>query len=123
LFSLSDNHAETADAFDTLKLPEKRHALPLTIAREEIALMSSFVSRPSLAQWGIDEVEANVCEDTFENRQKLIAANVPFKVFEPGLIETDFQNYDELNAHHSSMFDKRKPILRTRKTLGPTTLR
>lgn len=77
--------------------------------------MSEYVSRPSLSHWGIEEVEANVCEDTFENRQKLSSAGVPFKILEPGLIETDFENYDDLNKHHSSMFEKRKPILKNTK--------
>lgn len=115
LFAQSNNYAETRVAFDTLKLLEKGHPLPLTIAREEIALMSEYVSRPSLSHWGIEEVESNVCEDTFENRQKLTAAKIPFKILEPGLIETDFQDYDDLNKHHASMFEKRKPILRNQK--------
>lgn len=70
-----------------------------------------FVSKPSLSTWGIDEVEANVCEDTFENRQKLTHAGVPFKIFEPGLIEVMFQDYGELNKHHQNQYDAKKIIL------------
>lgn len=73
--------------------------------------MTDFVAPPSLSTWGIEEVEANVCEDTFENRQKLNAAKVPFKVFEPGLIEVDFVDYSELNKHHADQFAKKKIIL------------
>lgn len=70
-----------------------------------------FVSAPSLSTWGIEEVEANVCEDTFENRQKLTAVKIPFKVFEPGLIEVLFDDYGELNKHHADQFTKKKIIL------------
>lgn len=73
--------------------------------------MESFVTKPGLATWGIEEVEPNVCEDTFENRQRLIHAKVPFKILAPGLIETDFQDYDELNGHHRSMYERRSPVL------------
>lgn len=73
--------------------------------------MESFVSPPNLATWGIEEVEANVCEDTFENRQKLSFAKIPFKVLEPGLIEVLFQDYGELNKHHSTQFEAKKIIL------------
>lgn len=73
--------------------------------------MEDFVSPPSLSSWGIEEVEANVCEDTFENRQKLTGAKVPFKVFEPGLIEVVFQDYEGLNKHHATQFEAKKIIL------------
>lgn len=74
--------------------------------------MDEFISAPNLTRLGIDEVEANVCEDSFENRQRLISAKVPFKVFEPGLIEVDFESRgDELNAHHANMYEKYKIIL------------
>lgn len=73
--------------------------------------MEEFVSAPKLSTWGIEEVEANVCEDTFENRQKLTFAKVPFKVLEPGLIEVLFQDYGELNKHHASQFEAKRIIL------------
>lgn len=73
--------------------------------------MEDFVSPPSLSSWGIEEVEANVCEDTFENRQKLTAAKVPFKVFEAGLIEIQFNDYEGLNKHHATQFEAKKIIL------------
>lgn len=74
-----------------------------------------FVSRPSLSTWGIEEVEANVCEDTFENRQKLTANKIPFSVLEPGLIEVNFQDYGELNKHHATQFEAKKIILKNTK--------
>lgn len=73
--------------------------------------MTEYVKPPSLTTWGIEEVEANVCEDTFENRQKLNSVGVPYKVFEPGLIEVLFDDYSELNKHHSDQFSKKKIIL------------
>lgn len=73
--------------------------------------MEEFVSAPKLSTWGIEEVEANVCEDTFENRQKLTYAKIPFKILEPGLIEVLFQDYGELNKHHASQFEAKKIIL------------
>lgn len=73
--------------------------------------MSEFVSPPNLSSLGIEAIEANVCEDTFENRQKLTAAGFPFKVLEPGLIEILFQDYSELNKHHASQFEAKKIIL------------
>lgn len=73
--------------------------------------MENFVSQPKLSSWGVEEVEANVCEDTFENRQKLTFAKVPFKILEPGLIEVLFEDYGELNKHHTNMFEKFKIIL------------
>lgn len=77
--------------------------------------MSDFVSPPNLSVWGIEEVEANVCEDTFENRQKLTAVKVPFKILEPGLIEVLFQDYKELNKHHATQFEAKKIILKNPK--------
>jgi hypothetical protein len=71
-----------------------------------------FVSPPSLSKWGIEEVEANVCEDTFANRQKLTHAKIPFTVLEAGLIEVQFEDYDGLNKHHADQFSKKKIILR-----------
>lgn len=73
--------------------------------------MDEYVSPPSLTFWGIDEVEANVCEDTFENRQKLTAAKVPFKVFEPGLIEVVFADYEGLNKRHNTQYEAKRDIL------------
>ena len=70
-----------------------------------------FVSKPSLSNWGIEEIEANVCEDTFENRQKLNGAKIPFKIFEPGLLEVVFEDYDKLNKHHATQFEAKKIIL------------
>lgn len=78
-------------------------------------MSDEYVSRPSLSIWGIEEVEANVCEDTFENRQKLIANKVPYSVLEPGLIEVNFQDYGELNKHHASQFEAKKIILKNPK--------
>lgn len=77
--------------------------------------MTEYVSRPSLSHWGIEEVEANVCEDTFENRQKLTHAKIPFKVLEAGLIEVEFEDYSELNKHHASQFEAKKIILKDTK--------
>lgn len=77
--------------------------------------MTEYVSPPSLSSWGIEEVEANVCEDTFENRQRLNGAKVPFKILEPGLIEVQFQDYDGLNKHHATQFDAKKIILQNSK--------
>ena len=73
--------------------------------------MSDFVQPPSLTHWGIDEIEANVCEDTFENRQKLKAIGIPFKIFDAGLIEVQFQDYDELNKSHANQYEAKKIIL------------
>lgn len=73
--------------------------------------MEEYVSAPNLSTWGVEEIEANVCEDTFENRQKLSFAKVPFKILEPGLIEVLFQDYGELNKHHATQFEAKKIIL------------
>src|SRR5690606_18902398 len=81
-----------------------------TIAREEMNTMS-YVDRPSLSSLGIEEIEANVCEDTFENRQALTDAKVKFKIFEPGLLEVSFEYHDGLNKHHASQYEKKKIIL------------
>lgn len=78
--------------------------------------MEEFVGRPTLARFGIEEVEANVCEDTFENRQALTNAKVRFKVFEPGLIEVDLDGAgDDLNSRHANMYDKYRIILQNSK--------
>lgn len=74
----------------------------------------SFVERPSLSHWGIEEIEANTCEDTLENRRKLVYAKIPFQFSEPGVLEITFQDYDELNTHHSSMFEQKKDMLTDR---------
>lgn len=71
----------------------------------------SFVEQPKLATWGIDEIEANTCEDNALNRRILNGNKIPFRVFEPGIIEVLFENYDELNAHHESVYDRKKIIL------------
>lgn len=70
-----------------------------------------FVEQPDLSKWGIDAIERNVCEDSFENRQILNAVNLKFKVLEPGLIEVLFNDYGELNKHHESQFEQKKIIL------------
>jgi hypothetical protein len=90
---------------------KERRSASSTIAREEKDIMSEYVSPPSLSSWGIEEVEANVCEDTFENRQKLNAVKIPFKILEPGLIEVIFTDYEGLNKHHATQFDAKKIIL------------
>lgn len=77
--------------------------------------MSEFVSPPNLSSWGIEAIEANVCEDTFQNRQKLTAVGVPFKILEPGLIEVLFEDYEGLNKHHASQFESKKIILKDAK--------
>lgn len=71
----------------------------------------SYVDRPTLSSLGIEEIEANVCEDTFENRQTLTDAKLTFKIFEPGLLEVSFEYHDDLNKHHASQFEKKKIIL------------
>lgn len=70
-----------------------------------------FVDQPALSTWGIDEVERNVCEDTFEKRQILNSVNLKFKVLEPGLIEVLFNDYGELNKYHQTQFEQKKIIL------------
>lgn len=71
----------------------------------------SFVEQPKLAHWGIEEIEANTCEDNALHRRILNNNKIPFRVFEPGVIEVLFENYDELNAHHESVYDRKKIIL------------
>lgn len=71
----------------------------------------SFVEQPRLSTWGIEEIEANTCEDNAYNRRMLNQAKVPFRIFEPGIIEVMFQNYDELNEHHETVFQRKKVIL------------
>jgi hypothetical protein len=74
--------------------------------------MEEFSASTTLARLGIEEVEANVCEDTFENRRALVDAKVPYKVFEPGLLEVDLnRDGDGLSARHSSMYEKYRIIL------------
>lgn len=70
-----------------------------------------FVAQPDLSTWGIDAVERNVCEDTFENRQILNSVNLKYKVLEPGLIEVLFNDYGELNTKHANQFEAKKIIL------------
>ncbi len=74
----------------------------------------SFVSRPSLAHWGIDEIEATTCEDTIENRRKLVYAKLPYQILEPGVLEVQFKDYDELNEHHATVYDRKKDLLSDR---------
>jgi hypothetical protein len=71
----------------------------------------SFVEQPKLSTWGIEEIEANTCEDNAYNRRMLNSAKVPFRIFEPGVIEVMFANYDELNAHHETVYERKKIIL------------
>lgn len=71
----------------------------------------SFVDQPKLSTWGIEEIEANTCEDNAYNRRMLNSAKVPFRIFEPGIIEVMFANYDELNEHHGTVYDRKKIIL------------
>ena len=71
----------------------------------------SFVEQPKLSTWGIEEIEANTCEDNAYNRRMLNQAKVPFRIFEPGVLEVMFANYDELNEHHGTVFDRKKIIL------------
>lgn len=71
----------------------------------------SYVDRPTLSSLGIEEIEANVCEDTFENRQTLTDSKLTFKIFEPGLLEVTFEYHDDLNKHHASQYEKKKIIL------------
>lgn len=74
-------------------------------------MIEPFVEQPDLSTWGIDAVERNVCEDTFENRQTLNAVNLKYKVLEPGLIEVLFNDYGELNKHHENQYEQKKIIL------------
>lgn len=74
-------------------------------------MTEQFVEQPDLSTWGIDAIERNVCEDSFENRQILNAVNLKFKVLEPGLIEVLFNDYGELNKHHENQFEQKKIIL------------
>lgn len=71
----------------------------------------SFVEQPKLSTWGIEEIEANTCEDNAHNRRILNHAKLPYRIFEPGVIEVMFQNYDELNAHHETVYERKKVIL------------
>lgn len=73
--------------------------------------MGEFVEQPKLSTWGIEEIEANTCEDNEHNRRILNYAKLPYKIFEPGVLEVLFQNYDELNEHHGTVFDRKKIIL------------
>lgn len=70
-----------------------------------------FVEQPKLSTWGIDEIEANTCEDNLFNRRILNSVKLPYRILEPGIIEVIFQNYDELNAHHESVYERKKIIL------------
>jgi hypothetical protein len=71
----------------------------------------SFVEQPKLSTWGIEEIEANTCEDNALHRRILNNNKIPFRIFEPGVIEVLFENYDELNAHHESVYERKKIIL------------
>lgn len=78
-------------------------------------MSEEFVTRPDLSTWGIEAVEANVCEDTFENRQILNGVKLKYRVLEPGLIEVLFNDYSELNKHHANQYESKKIILRDQK--------
>jgi len=60
---------------------------------------------------GIEEIEANVCEDTFVNRQILLEAKVPFRVLELGTIEVNYDTLSHLPKKHSTQYDAKKIIL------------
>jgi hypothetical protein len=75
----------------------------------------SFVEQPRLSTWGIEEIEANTCEDNSYNRRILAGAKIPHRILEPGIIEVLCENYDELNAHHESVYDRKKIILKNPK--------
>lgn len=70
-----------------------------------------FVSQPKLSTWGIEEIEANTCEDNLINRRILNSAKIPYHISEPGVLEVEFQNYDELNQHHGTVYERKKIIL------------
>lgn len=74
-------------------------------------MAEQFVEAVDLNTYGIEEVERNVCEDTFENRQILTANKLTFEILEPGLIEVTFKDYGELNKQHATQFEAKKIIL------------
>ena len=73
--------------------------------------MERFSGPPSLASLGIEEIEANVCEDTFANRQALNDAKVPFRILEVGTIEVNYDLSAGLTKKHSSAYEAKKLIL------------
>ena len=66
---------------------------------------------PTLEDYGVESIEWNTCEDNASNRRKLREGKVPFRSFEPGVLEIIWKDYGELNTKYRRVYDERKSIL------------
>ena len=69
------------------------------------------LARQGLHLYGIEEVEWNVCHDTFENRKALAGIGLKYKILDVGLLEVDFMSDEEVSDKNKKLFAQRKMIL------------